>query len=100
MSTVVEHNGFHVPLDSPLAERLRQQDASFREGEEEGTLTIISADTESGEESTDYSKLKVAELDSLLTERGIEIPDGNAKKPRVELLEEHDAAEAEGGTLS
>lgn len=62
MAQIVEYNGFHVPLDSPLAARLRKQDEGFAEAERDGTLPVIGGDADSPaapEELSEKSLLKL-----------------------------------------
>src|SRR5574343_615720 len=103
MADIVDYNGFHIDLGSPVAARLRKQDAAFREALDDGTLTVIGSDTdaEGGEESTDYSKLKKDGLIALLDERGIDHSEATNNPERIALLEASDTdTDAEGGELS
>lgn len=114
--TIVEYNGHHVRLGSPLDARLRKQDENYRvavyDRDDEGhlvrrpvdeiTLPIIDGDEKSdGDEAVDYSKLKVTGeggIDELLEQRNIDASSASNKDEKIALLVAAD--EAEGEVLS
>lgn len=105
--TIVDYNGHHVRIGSPLDARLRKQDENYRDavtgasidlplvddGKTKGKAKAEPAKTEGGK----YADLKAPELNALLAEREIDVPaDAKSNKAKIALLEAADAAAGDG----
>lgn len=102
MAKIVDYNGHHVRIDSPLDKRLRKQDDQYKRAVDNDELEIIpdeDAPETAADGGADYSKLKKDELIALLDEREIDHSAATKNGERIALLEAFDAAAADGGTL-
>lgn len=92
MAKIVDYNGHHVRIGSPLDERLRKQDSQYRAAVDSGELETVGDDGATSADASDYSALKKAELVALCEGREIEVEKSDTVKTLVAKLEADDAS--------
>lgn len=98
MAKIVNYNGHHVRIGSPLDNRLRKQDSQYRAAVDADELETVGDGGATSADESGYSKLKKAELVALCEEREIEVEQSDTVKTLVAKLEADDASgDGDGG---